>query len=121
MAKVRVNGVEYDLRMTLWAAEQIENEWGDLREALTKFRGSGNSGMIKKMFAILANAGRKKAKQPMDVTPEAIDDCSLGDLERISQAMRDALDEAMRVECTGGGLADDKPADAFLEEYQQKN
>ena len=121
MAKIVIKGVEYDLRMSLWASEQIENEYGDLKEALQKFRKSRKIGMVKKMFRILANAGRKKAGLRTDVREDVLDDCSLFDLNMVAEAMNKAMDESMHAETVGGNEADDLPADALAEEYDAKN
>ena len=62
MAKIRINGEEYDLRMDIHAMEQIEKEFGDIRDALRMFRaGERKVSMIKAMFRILAISGRKRA------------------------------------------------------------
>ena len=121
MAKITINGTEYDLRMSLWASEQIEKEFGDLKEALTKFRKERKISMAKQMFAILANAGRRQAKEPTDVKPEVLDDCTLADLDAIAKAMAEAMDEAMHAETVGGNEADDEPQDALAAEYEEKN
>ena len=119
--EVVIGGVTYPLRMGLWAAEQIEQEFGDLTEALRKITGSGRSvTMIKKVFRILANAGRKHEKKPMDVQEDVLDDCSLADLSRISEAIRAALDETMKAETVDGNEADDQAADAYAAELEQK-
>ena len=121
MAKIKIKGVDYDLRMGLWASEQIENEYGDLKDALQSFRKDRKISMIKKMFRILANAGRKYAKQPMDVPEDVLDDCTLADLDAIARAMKEAMDETMHAETVGGNEADDEPQDALAAEYEEKN
>ena len=118
---VVINGVRYDLRMGLWAAEQIEKEFGDLQETLRKLEGKGNSvGIVKKVFVILANAGRKHANQPMDVKGDVLDECSLMDLSYISGAINAALGETMKAETVDGNEADDKAADAFEAEWEEQ-
>ena len=120
MAKVKISGKEYDLRMSLWASDRIQEEYGDIQQAMNKFRKEKSTAMVKKMFVILANAGRKYAKQPMDVTEEVLEDCTLGDISEISVAMRQAMDETMKAETVNGNEADDEPADAFAAELEQK-
>lgn len=120
MAKVKISGKEYDLRMSLWASDRIQEEYGDIQQAMNKFRKEKSMAMVKKMFVILANAGRKYAKQPMDVTEEVLEDCTLGDISEISVAMRQAMDETMKAETVNGNEADDEPADAFAAELEQK-
>ena len=121
MAKVTIGGREYDLRMTLWASEQIEEEFGDLKDALGRFRKERKISMVRKMFVIMANAGQKARKLPLDVPADVLDNCTLKDLDRVSQALRDAMDETMKAECVGGGVADDEAQDALAAEYDEKN
>lgn len=121
MAKITIKGVTYNLRMGLWASEQIENEFGDLKKALTSFRKERKISMVKKMFRILANAGRKYEKKPMDVPEDVLDDCTLADLDQVAQALREAMDETMHAETVGGNEADDEPQDALAAEYEEKN
>lgn len=121
MAKITIKGVTYNLRMTLWASEQIENEFGDLKDALRKFRKERKISMVKKMFRILANAGRKSEKKPTDVPEDVLDDCTLADLDQVAQALREAMDETMHAETVGGNEADDEPQDALAAEYEEKN
>jgi hypothetical protein len=124
MARFEIDGQAYDLVMTIRAMEAIENEFGDLKDALETFRSGGRDiKIIKKMFRILANAGRHKAKQPEDVTGDEIGDLNLDGLNRLSIALRAAMDESMHAETVDGGVADDEECDVYAEELerQQKN
>ena len=121
MARIVIKGQEFDLRMTLWASEQIENEFGDLKEALVAFRKDRKISMVRRMFVIMANAGRKRAKQPTDVPDDILDDCTLADLDSVAVALREAMDETMHAETVGGNEADDEPEDALAAEYEAKN
>lgn len=120
MAKIKISGKIYDLRMSLWASDQIEAEYGDIQGAMNKFRKEKSMAMIKKMFVILANAGRKHAGEPMDVTADVLDDCTLGDISEISAAMKKTMDETMKAETVNGGEADDEVADAYAQELEQQ-
>lgn len=120
MASIKISGKVYDLRMDIHAMEQIEKEFGDMREALRAFRGKERKiSMVKAMFRILANSGRKKAKQPEDVTGEEIDGCNLADLNKIAQALNQTMEEAMHAETVGGNEADDEPVDEYMEELEK--
>lgn len=120
MAKIKISGKEYELRMGLWASEQIEQEYGDIQGAMQKFRKEKKVSMVKKLFVILANAGQKHLGLPADVTDSVLDDCTMGDINEISKAMRQAMDETMKAETVNGGEADDEVADAYAEELEQK-
>ena len=76
MAKIRISGTEYDLYMGLWAMEQIENEYGDMKEALAAFRKDRKISMVKFMFAALANNGRKRAGLKPDISPDVLGRCT---------------------------------------------
>ena len=120
MAKIKIQGREYDLRMSLWASDQIEKEYGDIQEALKKFRKERKMTMVKRMFVILANAGQRHAKTPEDITEDVLSDCTLGDISRISEVMKQAMDETMHAETVDGNEADDEAADAYAAELEQQ-
>lgn len=122
--EIVISGKKYELRMSLWASEQIEQKYGDLQEALKTFQSMDTknaTGMIREMFVILANAGRKHRKQPTDIRSDVLDDCTLGDLSEISRSIRAAMDKTMHAETVGGNEADDEPQDALAAEYDEKN
>ena len=121
MAKITISGREYDLRMSLWASEQIEKEFGDLKDALQKFRKERKVTMVKWMFRTLANAGQKAKKLPMDVPEDVLDNCSLRDLDDVAKAMSEAMNESLHAETVGGNEADDEPEDALAAAYDEKN
>ena len=120
MATIRINGECYTLRMSLWASEQIEKEFGGIQDGLKKFQKEKSIETVKKMFRILANAGRRYEKKPMDVTGDELDDCTVGDLDRIANAMKAAMDQSMHAETVGGNEADDEVADAYAAELEQQ-
>ena len=120
MAAIKISGKEYNLRMDIYAMEKIEKEYGDLKDALRAFRGKERKiSMVKSMFRILANSGRKRAGQPEDVTGEEINGCNLADLDEIAKAMNATMEEAMHAETVGGNEADDEVHDEYMEELEQ--
>lgn len=121
MAKVKAQGREYELRMSLWATEQIENKYGDMKEALKKFQTEKKISMVRTMFAIMANAALKAAGKPMDVTEDALDNCSLRELSDVSAAMNQAMHESLHAETVDGNEADDRVVDGYEAEYNEKN
>ena len=120
MAKITIKGREYDLRVNLWVTERMEEEYGDFSEAMKNFRKQRKVSQVKKMFAILANAGQMHAGKPADVKPEDLDDCNLHDLDRIAKAMGQAMEEGMRAETVNGGEADDEVADGYAAELEAR-
>ena len=61
---------------------------------------------------------RKQSKK--DVPEDVLDDCTLGDLDRIAKALREAMDETMHAETVNGNEADDEVADAYAAELEQQ-
>lgn len=119
--EVRINGQLYRLRFDLWALEQIEEEFGGMREAFAQLRGAKMSASVRKLFRIMANCQRNIDGQPEDVTDETISrHTSMAKLVEISAAIQAAVELGMESE-TNGGEADDNPQDAFAEEYEAKN
>ena len=89
--------------------------FGDIRDALRMFRaGERKVSMIKAMFRILANSGRKRAGLEENVSADVIDSCSLADMSRIARALNQTMEEAMRAETVNGGEADDEVHDEYL-------
>lgn len=122
MAKIIIRGKEYDLRITVYTMECLENEYGDMSEALKMIRGGGKRKIkdIKTIFAIMANAGLHEKELPEDVKPSAIDKCNLAELDEIAGAMARATEEAMHAETIGGNEADDDIHDEYMEELERK-
>ena len=119
--EVRINGQLYRLRFDLWALEQIEEEFGGIREAFAQLRGAKMSAAVRKLFRILANCQRNLDGMPEDVTEETISrHTSMAKLVEISGAIQAAVEKGMESE-TNGGEADDEPQDALAEEYDRKN
>lgn len=124
MVNIEINGQKYGLAMSLYAMEQIENEFGDLKEAMGKFRGKGSSvSMVKKMFRIMGNAALHIQKKPETITGEELDNLGLAGLNKVAQALRQVMDESLHAETVNGGLADDEAVDVYAEQMEesQKN
>jgi len=124
MARLEIGGRRYDLVMSVHAMEQIEKDFGDIKGAMEAFKGKAMSvSVLKKMFVALANAGRHARREPEDVTGEELDDLGMAGLARLSDTLRQAMEESMHAETVNGGLADDTVHDVYAEqmETQEKN
>ena len=119
--EVRINGQLYRLRFDLGALEEIEQEYGGIREAFRALQGAGMTAAVRKLFRICANCQRDYDGMPTDVTEDTIGKhTSLGKIAEISAAIQAAVEKGMESE-TNGGEADDEPQDALAEEYDAKN
>ncbi len=119
--EVRLNGQLYRLRFDLGALEEIEQEYGGIREAFKALQGSGMTAAVRKLFAVCANCQRDFDGMPADVTENTIGrHTSLAKIAEISAAIQAAVAKGMESE-TNGGEADDEPQDALAEEYDAKN
>ena len=121
--EVRINGQLYRLRFDLYAFEQVENEFGGLREAFNAVN-SGKSILqtVKKLFAIMANSQRNMDGMPENVTGDEITRHeSIAKLKEISTAIKAAMVQGMLAETADGGPASDKRENPIEKEYNAKN
>ena len=119
--EVRIGGQLYRLRFDLMALEEIEKEFGGVREAFAALRGGGMANAVKRLFRIMANCQRHMDGMPQDVTGEEITPhTSLAKIAEISAAIKAAVEAGMESE-TNGGPADDATHDAYEEAYDEKN
>ena len=121
--EVRINGQLYRLRFDLYAFEQVEEQFGGLREAFSAMNGNGKIlQTVKKLFAILANSQRNMDGMPEDVTGEEISKHeSIGKLKEIATAIKAAMVQGMISETADGGPASDKKVNPIEKEYEAKN
>lgn len=120
--EVRINGQLYRLRFDLWALEQIEQEFGGIRQAFMAMDDGSMVKTVRKLFAILANCQRNYDGLPEDITGDEITRHeSMAKLKEISVAIRAAMTEGMRSETSDGGEASDKKKNPLDEEYNAKN
>lgn len=120
--EVRINGQLYRLRFDLWALEQIEQEFGGIRQAFMAMDDGSMVQTVRKLFAILANCQRNYDGLPDDITGDVITRHeSMAKLKEISAAIRAAMTEGMRSETSDGGEASDKKKNPLDEEYNEKN
>lgn len=120
--EVRINGQLYRLRFDLWALEQIEQEFGGIRQAFMAMDDGSMVQTVRKLFAILANCQRNYDGLPEDITGDVITRHeSMAKLKEISAAIRAAMTEGMRSETSDGGEASDKKKNPLDEEYNEKN
>lgn len=120
--EVRVGGKLYRLRFDMYAFEQVEEEFGGLREAFAAVSGKSSiAKTVKKLFAILANSARFMDSLPEDVTGEELSHESIGKLKEVSTAIKAAMFQGMMAETADGGPASDKKENPLEKEYNAKN
>ena len=122
---VTLDGVTYRLKYDLWALEQIEAEYGGVRQAFNAMMNGGeNGGIVKttrRLFAILANCQRNLEGKPEDVTGAEISGhMSPAKLKEVSLAIRAAVRDGNKSETADGGPASDKAANPLEKEYERK-
>lgn len=123
--EVRINGQLYRLRFDLYAFEQVEEQFGGIREAFSAMSPAGGGKIlpvVKKLFAILANSQRNMDGLPEDVTGDEITKHeSVSKLLEISNAIKAAMAQGMAAETADGGPASDKKKNPIKEEHEAKN
>ena len=115
MAETTINGKTYRLRFDLSALEQIEEEYGSLKDLFELMKdGKGQTKLMKRLFVIMANCQREYEGKPADITEDALKHARMSVLSDI----RAALDEGMKTETMNGGEADDEVHDGYLDEIE---
>ena len=120
MIKLKVGEQEYGLRMDLYAMEQIEEEFGGLKEMFEKLQG-GSSKAIRSLFRILANAQLAYEGKEETVTGDELKHLKVAAVAGIGNAVRAAIEDGMKSETVEGEEADDEVFDVYLAEIEAKN
>ena len=123
MAKVIINGKEYGLRFDLYAMEQIEEEFGSVKDSFEALKSGKQIKTTRVLFKILANSFLSYGGQEETVTGKEIMHAGMEEVMKISDAIKQAIAEGSKSETTGGNEADDSVHDIYLEELekQEKN
>lgn len=119
MASIIIKGKKYDLLFDMWSLEQIEQEFGGVKAMYDGLRGADSRSMAATMstvFRILANSARDAAGLEPNVTGDEVRHTSVG---KLTEAVREAIQEGMKSETTGGGEADDQVHDEYLDEIEK--
>ena len=120
--EVEINGQKYRLKFDLYAFEQIEEQYGGIKQAWNSMTGGKIVQNVKKLFAILANSQRNADGMPENVTGEEIPKHeSVSKLVEVSEAIKAAIYQGRRAETVDGGPASDKKANPIEKEYEAKN
>ena len=118
MVKLMVDGKAYGLRMDLYALEQIEDEFGSLRDLFDLLK-DGKMKTVRSLFRILANAALAYDGAEETVTGDELKHIKLSGVGQIGNALRAAIEDGMKSETTRGEEADDDVYDCYLEEIEK--
>ena len=120
MVKLRIGETEYGLRMDMYAMEQIEEEFGGMKEMFERIQ-NGGSKTMRRLFTILANAQLAYEGKEETVTGDELKRLRVAALAGIGNAIRAAVEEGMKSETNEGDVADDEVYDVYLSEIEAKN
>ena len=120
MAKVVIDGKEYGLRFDLYAMEQIEEEFGNIKKAFQALREGRQLKTTRILFKILANSYLSFHGQEGTITGDEIKHAGMNAVMEVSIAVQNAISEGSKSETTGGNEADDEVHDLFLEEIEKE-
>lgn len=121
MASITINGKTYGLRFDLYAMEQIEEEFGSVKDMFEMLRNGRQLKATRTLFKILANSWLSCNGQEETVTGDEIKHADFGIIAKVSEAIQKAIEEGNKSETTAGNEADDEVHDMFLEEIERKN
>jgi len=121
MASVIIKGKEYQLRFDMYAMEQIEEEFGSVKNVFETMHGGKQMKATRTLFRILANSWLSNEGEAETVTGDEIKHADIDLIKAVGEAVRDAIAEGTKSETTDGNEADDEVHDMFLEEIEKKN
>ena len=119
MASITIRGTKYELLFDMWSLEQIEKEFGGVRKMFEAMNGADGASLATAMstiFRILANSARDAAGLAATVTGDEVRHTPVG---LLTAAVKQAIEEGMKSETTGGNEADDAVHDEYLEELEK--
>ena len=121
MASIKIREKEYGLRFDLYAMEQIEEEFGSVKDAFDQLREGKLLKTTRILFKILANSYLSYNGEQETVTGDEIKHEGMEIVQKLSEAVKEAITEGSKSETTGGNEADDEKHDVYLEEIERKN
>ena len=121
MASIKIREKEYGLRFDLYAMEQIEEEFGSVKDAFDQLREGKLLKTTRILFKILANSYLSYNGEQETVTGDEIKHEGMEIVQKLSEAVKAAITEGSKSETTGGNEADDEKHDVYLEEIERKN
>lgn len=121
MASIKIREKEYGLRFDLYAMEQIEEEFGSVKDAFDQLREGKLLKTTRILFKILANSYLSYNGEQETVTGDEIKHEGMDIIQKLSEAVKKAITEGSKSETTGGNEADDEKHDVYLEEIERKN
>ena len=121
MASIEINGKVYGLRFDLYAMEQIEEEFGSVKNVFDAFKNGKQLKATRILFRILANSWLSNEGEAETVTGDEIKHADIDMIKHISEAVQAAIAEGSKSETTDGNEADDEVHDIYLEEIERKN
>lgn len=121
MASIIIKGKEYGLRFDLYAMEQIEEEFGSVKNVFDTLKGGKQLKATRILFRILANSWLSFNGEEETVTGDEIKHADMKMIQEVSEAVQKAIAEGSKSETTEGNEADDDVHDIYLEEIERKN
>ena len=121
MASITIKGTEYGLRFDMYAMEQIEEEFGSVKNVFDTLKGGKQLKATRILFRILANSWLSFNGKEETVTGDEIKHADMKMIAAVSEAVQAAISEGSKSETTEGNEADDDVHDIYLEEIERKN
>lgn len=122
-AKIIYNyrGKEYPLMMDLYALEQIEDEFGGMRELRSEMTKGKQFHCARSLFRILGNAALEDQDLPETLTGKEIRRATLAEITELMSVILRLLDIAGITETGAGEAASDEKKELFEDEEDEKN
>lgn len=121
MAKYKLNGKTYNLRLDMGVLEQMEEEYGGMREAFEMMgKGKGRIKAIRKVFSWMVNAANAYYGIDERVTGDELKHADMAEFAELSNAIQAAAMESTHAETNRGGEADSGTYDGYLAQIDEE-
>lgn len=121
MAKYKLNGKTYNLRLDMGVLEHMEEEFGGMREAFEVMaRGKGRIKAIRCVFAWMVNAANEYDGSDERVTGDELKHADMKEFALLSDAIQRAAEESTHAETSRGGEADSGTYDNYLAQIEEE-
>lgn len=121
MTEIRIEGRVYELRFDMYAMEQVEDEFGGVRQLFQELGSGKQVKALRSIFRIMGNSARAYRGDEENVTGKEIMRLTVWEMQELSKAIQAEIRASMKKETADGNEADDEVHDLYEDEEDEKN
>jgi len=114
-------GKDYKLLFNLYAMEQIEEEFGSIRNAIQELAKGKQFRSLRKIFKFMANGALIEEDREPTVTGDEVIKANIREMAELSDAVQAAFQSGKATETEAGQAGSDEKKELFDDEDDEKN